>query len=489
MAAAVFMAVACDDSMMGGGSNNGKDDNDPDSPGNVDDTTPLTPEENRAKLEQIGLDAINMATPDKQADLLKVIDKFYEYTNEYYLDFRGDFEDSGSSYRRINPIQPVDALMKAARAFANTGNPYVLSKSVIEDSYIYEASRVYGIYEFAGDGWEYTASDSELTFVFPCEGKEITATVSGSGKEYSYSFEDEYYNRYNGYYDENGNWVGDSDHYIDYITITVPARIEASITSDSESLLSLEVEGEYNEGSRVEQTLSLVAGSYDVDMSLEITNSRISQNFTFDIDGTRFLSTEVSASGTGLCSADSYENNIEDMFSDANVKVSVLDLNVVAESNGNISSFISDYTDMENNAYDWEDDPSKWESDSDLPPTWASEDYITDLCDLINSNFTVTASYGSRDPFADFKAKPMYSGDIYFSDEYLYSDNSGYTYPRYEGRYISGYETSFIIKFRDDGAEYEIVDFFNEDDYASVVDAAESLAERYEYYLNYMFNY
>ena len=83
----------------------------------------------------------------------------------------------------------------------------------------------------------------------------------------------------------------------------------------------------------------------------------------------------------------------------------------------------------------------------------------------------------------------MYSGDIYFSDEYLYSDNSGYTYTRYEDRYISGYETSFIIKFRDDGAEYEIVDFFNEDDYASVVDAAESLAERYEYYLNYMFNY
>lgn len=486
MAAAVFMAVACDDSMMGGGSNNGKDDNDPDSPGNVDDTTPLTPEENRAKLEQIGLDAINMATPDKQADLLKVIDKFYEYTNEYYLDFRGDFEDSGSSYRRINPIQPVDALMKAARAFANTGNPYVLSKSVIEDSYIYEASRVYGIYEFAGDGWEYTASDSELTFVFPCEGKEITATVSGSGKEYSYSFEDEYYNRYNGYYDENGNWVGDSDHYIDYITITVPARIEASITSDSESLLSLEVEGEYNEGSRVEQTLSLVAGSYDVDMSLEITNSRISQNFTFDIDGTRFLSTEVSASGTGLCSADSYENNIEDMFSDANVKVSVLDLNVVAESNGNISSFISDYTDMENNAYDWEDDPSKWESDSDLPPTWASEDYITDLCDLINSNFTVTASYGSRDPFADFAAKPMYANDLDFYDSYYDEDYGHNTGSLHE---FSGYETSFIIKFRDDGAEYEIVDFFNEDDYASVVDAAESLAERYEYYLNYMFNY
>lgn len=489
MAAAVFMAVACDDSMMGGGSNNGKDDNDPDSPGNVDDTTPLTPEENRAKLEQIGLDAINMATPDKQVDLLKAIDKFYEYTNEYYLDFRGDFEDSGSSYRRINPIQPVDALMKAAKAFASTGNPYILSKAVIEDSYIYEASRVYGIYEFTGSEWEYTASDSELTFIFPCEGKEIKATVSGSGKEYSYSFEDEYYNRYNGHYDENGNWVGDSDHYIDHITITVPARIEASITSDSESLLSLEVEGEYNEGSRVEQTLSLVAGSYDVDMSLEVTNNKISQNLTFDIDGTRLLGTEVSASGTGLCSVDNYENNIENMFSDANVKVSVLDLNVVAQSNGNISSFISDYTDMENNAYDWEDDPSKWESDSDLPPTWASEDYITDLCDLINSNFTVTASYGSRDPFADFKAKPMYSRDLYFYDNYYKEYSYGGGYYTSEMHEFSGYEASFIIKFKDDGAEYEVVDFFNENDYASVVDAAESLADRYEYYLNYMFNY
>lgn len=484
MAAAVFMAVACDDSMMGGGSNNGKDDNDPDSPGNVDDTTPLTPEENRAKLEQIGLDAINMATPDKQVDLLKAIDKFYEYISKYNLDFGGDFEDSGSSYRRINPIQPVDALMKAARAFANTGNPYVLSKAVIEDSYIYEASRVYGIYEFAGDGWEYTASDSELTFVFPCEGKEITATVSGSGKEYSYSYDDEYSS---GHY-ENGNWV--YDDRVDHITITVPARIKASVTSGSEQLLSLEVEGEYNEGSRVEQTLSFVAGSYDVDMSLEVTNNKISQNLTFDIDGTRLLGTEVSASGTGLCSVDNYENNIENMFSDANVKVSVLDLNVVAQSNGNISSFISDYTDMDDEAYNsWEDDRYEWEPESNLPPTWASEDYITRLCDLLNSNFTVTASYGRREPFADFKAKPMYSRDLYFYDNYYKEYSYGGGYYTSEMHEFSGYEASFIIKFKDDGAEYEVVDFFNENDYASVVDAAESLAERYEYYLNYMFNY
>ena len=81
----------------------------------------------------------------------------------------------------------------------------------------------------------------------------------------------------------------------------------------------------------------------------------------------------------------------------------------------------------------------------------------------------------------------MYSGDIYFSDEYLYSDSSGYTYTRYEGRYISGYETSFIIKFKDDGAEYLITDYFDEEKFSSLVDAAESLSDRYAFYMTYLF--
>ena len=58
--------------------------------------------------------------------------------------------------------------------------PYLLSKAVIEESFIFEAGRVYGIYELKGGEWQYTESDEKLSFIFPCDGEEVVATISGS---------------------------------------------------------------------------------------------------------------------------------------------------------------------------------------------------------------------------------------------------------------------------------------------------------------------
>ena len=150
LAAAMFIAVACDSlggfgNQTGGGTTENPDDpDDPDNPGgNIDDTTPLTPEENREKLEQIGLKAISMASPDKQVDLLHVIDEFYKLVDQYPFEFIYEMEDP--SYRKISPVDPISALLSPVRAFCESGSPYMLSKAVIEDSYFYEAPRAYGI--------------------------------------------------------------------------------------------------------------------------------------------------------------------------------------------------------------------------------------------------------------------------------------------------------------------------------------------------------
>ena len=440
------------------------------------DNTPLTPEENRSKLEEIGLQAISMASADKQAKLLGVIDQFYKLANDYELVLADNYADD-PSYRKITPKEPVYALMKSAEAFCKSGNPYLLSKAVIEESYIYEAGRVYGIYELKGGEWQYTESDEKLSFIFPCDGEEVVATISGSGEEYTYEHVDEW-----------NDWEGNDR--IDTYKITVPARIEASITSGSEELLYLGVNGEYNVGrnGHVNQTLDFTAGSYDIDMTVEVNSSNVSQSFTFDIDGTRLLSTNVSASGTNLTDAEYYFDNAQDMFSGAEAKVSVLDLNVNATCT-NISKFIGDYIRIDDEAYEWEDNPYEWEPEGVIP-TWYTEEYVTELSELVNSTFSVKASYGTDDPFADFLVKPMYSNDLWFYDQYRERDEYG-NITNYGGdeHNISGYEPSFIIKFLNDGAEYEVVDFFNEKAYADVIDAAESLVDRYEYYLNYMFNY
>ena len=410
------------------------------------DNTPLTPEENRSKLEEIGLQAISMASADKQAKLLGVIDQFYKLANDYELVLVDNYADD-PSYRKITPKEPVYALMKSAEAFCKSGNPYLLSKAVIEESFIFEAGRVYGIYELKGGEWQYTESDEKLSFIFPCDGEEVVATISGSGEEYTYEHVDEW-----------NDWEGNDR--IDTYKITVPARIEASITSGSEELLYLEVNGEYNVG----------------------RNGHVNQT----IDGTRLLSTNVSASGTNLTDAEYYFDNAQDMFSGAEAKVSVLDLNVNATCT-NISKFIGDYIRIDDEAYEWEDNPYEWEPDGVIP-TWYTEEYVTELSELVNSTFSVKASYGTDDPFADFLVKPMYSNDLWFFDHCERDEYGNIVYGGLDHN-ISGYEPTFIIKFLNDGAEYEIVDFFNEKDYADVIDAAESLVDRYEYYLNYMFNY
>ena len=282
LAAAMFIAVACDSlggfgNQTGGGTTENPDDpDDPDNPGgNIDDTTPLTPEENREKLEQIGLKAISMASPDKQVDLLHVIDEFYKLVDQYPFEFIYEMEDP--SYRKISPVDPISALLSPVRAFCESGSPYMLSKAVIEDSYFYEAPRAYGIYEFDGTGkeWKRKDSDDRLSFIFPYDGQTVEAVVSASGQEYSYEFDDEY-SYSDGYYDGNGNWVSEEEHYIDHITITVPAHIEASVKLGGRDLLAIEVDGEYNVGNGpVKQTFSLTAGSYDVDMNLEITDKNL----------------------------------------------------------------------------------------------------------------------------------------------------------------------------------------------------------------------
>lgn len=461
--AAGILAVSCDS--LGGGKN--------------DDATPLTPEENRAKLEEIGLEAINMASPDKQADLLQVIDKFAEYVGEYNLKF--DYNDD-PSYRKLSPVMPVDALLKPVQAFCKTGNPYNLTKAVTEDSYVYEAGRAYGIYEFTGKGWKYEDSADRLSFIFPCDGQEAVATVMCSGQEYRYEYQYEW-SDWKGSY-EGDEFIYEEVEHREIYDITVPAKVRATVTLDGRTLLDVEINGSYEEGSAVSQTLSLTAGGYDVAMTLDIDNSSISQKLTFNIDGTSFITSDVTAKGTGLCSVESYENNIEEMFSSAEVTATLLDLEIHAVSGSNISIFIDELQALEEKAdNNWTDNREILEPDTNMP-YWGSEKYNQEYCALINDAIAITASYSGHKPFADLKLKAMFTDNLHFSDWY-YTERGYYTT---QWRTFSGYEPTAIIKFRNDGAEFDITDYFSEEQFSTVIDASETLSERYENYMRYIFS-
>ena len=448
LAAAAFVAVSCDST---GGGNKG------------DGTTPLTPEENRAKLEDIGMQMISLASPDKQQELLEVIDTYFYYIWEPKFDF--ELVDNDASNYGMSASSPVSAVMQTLKQVISRNDIYSLNAMARENSAMYRADRVYGIYELKSTSstWSRTDSDEKLEFRFPVDGETVTVTLSASGKTYYFEYEDEYTS----------------------FDVDIPEKLTASVTKGGTSLCSVSVEGEYNEGSGpVNQELTVKAGAYDLGMSINISSTRLAQSFDFNIDGQDAVSTQVTVYGKNLCDVSGIIDNVTD-YNDAltslEATISILDLNIYAAC-PKASDFINRMIGESDKMDEW-DDPAVLQNET---PFWSEKGYNEEFCNYLNSLMTVQASYSGAEPFADFLFKSMYREGLTYRDEYLYTSSYGsYTMAKYVE--YDGYATDFIIKFKDDGAEYLITDYFDEEKFSSVVDAAESLSDRYAFYMTYLF--
>ena len=140
---------------------------------NVSESTKLTPDEHKEKLEKIGLDAIAKVNAADHEDLLRTMDYFYEIV-----------DNSNLEVERDESATAVAGMLKAAASICKQNNLGGISHFASPQNDLYAAAQYYGIYTYDENRnrWRRTDSENSLEFHFENQvGDPVVISVSASG--------------------------------------------------------------------------------------------------------------------------------------------------------------------------------------------------------------------------------------------------------------------------------------------------------------------
>lgn len=135
-------------------------------PGNT-----LTPEENKARLEQCAMNVLGKINPQDHQVLIETIESF---TNK--ADYGLSLKDQFSLKSKMSA---VDVICKAVTSY----NPVLLSELATDRDYLSIPSGIY-TFDESLQQWNKTPSE-DLQFIFDANGAEASISVRWSGQEFS----------------------------------------------------------------------------------------------------------------------------------------------------------------------------------------------------------------------------------------------------------------------------------------------------------------
>ncbi len=470
-----------DNNGEGNGGNNG---------GDTPVQDPLTPAESRVKLEEVSAELAELLAPDKQKELLEVIDRFYLYSDNLYMEY-----DSAAAVNAANAAKAA----KAAKAFiapmqaiAKGDIKAASSLTSVQETYAIGLDGALGIYAYDGAEWVYTRSETILEFRFPAGGQNVVINVTPSGEKYKY---EHYYSYSEPEWDSWDEEAGEYTHYKEVNgveIISVPGKVNASVTKGGKTLAEATVEGKYKVGGTpVNSDVKAVVGPYEVTIDADLNTTTLTNVLTFKIDGKTVFSSNSEAKGSFNLDPDFYyekeaawENYYEFVtIDDLKITTSILDLNLVVTG--------KDSRDIEDKLRKLDAVAKENESESELEPGMPysiSQNHVSKICAVINDATEIEASYGDGPVFAKIEMKATYSEEVHYDDYYWRQDDwngdgiiqDDEMWTDWTCEYIEGYTPAPILIFEDDGASFSIAEFFNEEDFTNVISDFDNLMKLYE---------
>ena len=438
IAAAAVVMVSCGNEDGGGG-------------------TPLTPEENKERLDKVGMEVINMINPSNHQDLCEAIDHFFEY---------GEDGNLGDTFHDPNAYSLMSSTLKALEDACTKGDMHGLITKVEVTDFIYRAKDYYGVYEYNSRNgeWEYTSDSEKLEFRYSFDGKNIVATAVASGNETEVSYTDRYTEP--GYEDWNGNYHPGEDYEDNYI-VYVPEKVEVSMTMDGNSMASVTVSTDCQVNDHIRINIDYAAADLEGNVNVDMDNTSGSVAYTLDMGGRNIVKGSASFSGSDMTDPDDVINDVENAVRTAEAEVLILDEVRVYGKCTNVSGYINKSEDLDNEyehmaGYNY----------------YYTKDYNEESAELFNEYFSFELSYNP-----DNTRVASVFAQVYFDEDYSYWDPETQEYTN--GGY--GYEP--IIKFDIDDSEYSIESYFSESNFGSIVDSVEDLGDIYEGYFPYCFGY
>lgn len=380
----------------------------------------MTPDENKARLEEVGQKVIAKFKPEVQENLIKAVNDFQIYANDGNLEV----------YDKYAPAEfaaQFASVVKSTVEGANLGGIMALAAP---DSHLYEAARIYGIYTYNGSSWSRTESTDKIEFRFTTEeGKSVVATAQAS--------------------------EGGAELTIEGETIVIPQQVTAAVTIEGRTEFSMNVRTSCNFGSTVTVDIAIDANGYVVKENVTVNPNSGSCSASFGIDGEIIVAMNGTFTGNNLTNPDHiYDNNMT-IGGSANAQVTIMNEVQVKGSCSNLSSLLSEL-DVLRDKYDY-----------------SSEACATEEAAIYNKYLSVGMTYvPATNMVANLLIAPYFS----FSGNIYNPETGNYTEVDY-------FFTEPLIVFTSDDSRYSMEAYFNEENFGGLIESFENLYKIYAGYV------
>lgn len=385
----------------------------------------MTPDENKARLEEVGQKVIAKFKPEVQENLIKAVNDFQIYANDGNLEV---YDKYGASEFAAQFASVVKSTVEGA----NLGGIMALAAP---DSHLYEAARIYGIYTYNGSSWSRTESTDKIEFRFTTEeGKSVVVTAQAS--------------------------EGGTELTIEEETIVIPQQVTAAVTIEGRTEFSANVRTSCNFGSTVTVDIAIDANGYVVKENVTVNPNSGSCSASFGIDGETIVAMNGTFTGNNLTNPDHIYDNYETIVGNATAVVSIL-------NEAQLKGSCSDISAMVHELYNLEWDSSNIESARQEAAIYNK--YITAGLTYDNAtNFVATLE------IAPYEYESSYTTDVWNPDT-----------QQYEQKVITNYYyyTEPLIVFTSDGSRFSLEDYFTEENFGGLIESFENLYKIYAGYV------
>lgn len=385
----------------------------------------MTPEENKARLEEVGQKVIAKFKPEVQENLIKAVNDFQIYANDGNLEV----------YDKYAPAEFASQFASVVKSTVEGANLGGIMALAAPDSHLYEAARIYGIYTYNGSSWSRAESTDKIEFRFTTEeGKSVVVTAQAS--------------------------EGGTELTIEGETIVIPQQVTAAVTIEGRTEFSANVRTSCNFGSTVTVDIAIDANGYVVKENVTVNPNSGSCSASFGIDGETIVAMNGTFTGNNLTNPDNIYDNYETIVGNATAVVSIL-------NEAQLKGSCSDISAMVHELYNLEWDSSNIESARQEAAIYNK--YITAGLTYDNAtNFVATLE------IAPYEYESSYTTDVWNPDT-----------QQYEQKVITNYYyyTEPLIVFTSDGSRFSLEDYFTEENFGGLIESFENLYKIYAGYV------
>lgn len=414
--------MACEDDDKKGG-------NGPDDTGDYTDS-PLTPDQNKAKLENIGKEFVAKINAEDHKVVTTSLDELYNALDgSNFEDFLPEYLQDEEDY----PVNHPDFITSLSQVIKhNDANAMMdMATQAFDDEY--RVSDFQGIYTYNATTreWTQTTVQNQVEFRY---GNSVLTVVCKDIKEYT---------------------------KVDQTLIEVPAITTLTLTVDGKTVLGMETKialsGDMYSAD-IESTLTL-ADNYVWALTASAKSDKAAATFKMVVKGEELINGTAELGGTGLTDPDYIDKNGEDVFNTGKLDCQIMNVRLTGE--GDIKAII--------NGEDKIGEEYPWDADYDEAKDKKNAEALRDL---YNSYLKIQGFYvAEKQKFADLK-NGLLSEDIRIYTGWDMENDQ----PIYKT--VKNWDIQPILVFTDK-SEMDFDSFFTEARFSSLISSVETLVNKY----------